>query len=51
MAIGARPATIAIELLRENLRPVAIGSLCALFTIFSLIYTIQHPQHNKSPGY
>lgn len=43
MAIGARPVTIAIELLRENLRPVAIGSLCALFAVFSVIYTVQHP--------
>lgn len=43
MAIGARPVTIASQLLRENLHPVAIGSLCTLFTVFALLFTVQHP--------
>jgi predicted permease len=47
MAIGARPTTIAGQLLKENLRPVAIGSVCTLFTVFSLIFTVQHPVTQK----
>lgn len=43
MAIGARPATIAGQVLKENLHPVAIGSFSTLVAVFSLIFAVPHP--------
>lgn len=43
MALGARPSTIAGQLLKEHLHAVAIGSICTLIAVFGIIFTVQHP--------